>query len=322
MNSASQGEAALASSDFPSAIRCFTQALVEHPRSPSYYIKRSTAFSRLRPADGGPNHAAALRDAEVALTLAQERGRRELIMSAQMRRGVSLYQAGKYGDADYLFGWIQQKIAPGGEAAKNGADKEGKIQDAMAANKSSSSSSSSTKYEQELPIWKLKTAGSLRKLAEDDLRRATTVSEYPAGVRVPTEKELKGELEALKSGKVESLGVQAQAGSAGDGKGGQSAAANAASASTGAGGQPVGGAQTSTAAPSADKVRHEWYQTTDTVVVTIYVKGVPKDSVDVEFKEDSVQSLSHPVCLPRFHGSTLTNYQPTDNPTVPIALGF
>ncbi|PKY03948.1 SGT1 and CS domain protein [Aspergillus campestris IBT 28561] len=291
MNSASQGEAALASSDFPSAIRCFTQALVEHPRSPTYYIKRSTAFSRLRPADGGPNHAAALRDAEVALTLAQERGRRELIMSAQMRRGVSLYQAGKYGDADYLFGWIQQKIAPGGEAAKNGAGKEGKIQDAMAANKGSSSASS-TKYEQELPIWKLKTAGSLRKLAEDDPSRAVTVSEYPAGVRVPSEKELKGELEALKSGKVD--GVQAQAGSAGEAKGGESAAVNAASASTGAGGQAAHGAQTSTAAPSADKVRHEWYQTNDTVVVTIYVKGIPKDSVDVDIKEDSI-TLQFPL---------------------------
>lgn len=36
------------------------------------------------------------------------------------------------------------------------------------------------------------------------------------------------------------------------------------------------------------KIRHEWYQTATHVVLTIYVKGVPKDKASIEIKEKSV----------------------------------
>lgn len=36
------------------------------------------------------------------------------------------------------------------------------------------------------------------------------------------------------------------------------------------------------------KIRHEWYQTATHIVLTIYVKGVPKDKASVDIKENSV----------------------------------
>ncbi|KAI9676324.1 MAG: hypothetical protein M1817_000481 [Caeruleum heppii] len=44
----------------------------------------------------------------------------------------------------------------------------------------------------------------------------------------------------------------------------------------------------------ASKIRHEWYQTADTVVVTLFVKGVPKDQTTIEVQERSL-SISFPM---------------------------
>lgn len=38
----------------------------------------------------------------------------------------------------------------------------------------------------------------------------------------------------------------------------------------------------------ADKIRHEWYQTTDNVVITLLARGVPKDKAIIDFQEESV----------------------------------
>ena len=109
MDAAAQGDKAIANSNWPDAIKYYTRALVEVPRAPSYYVKRSTAYSRLKPAEGGPNCKAALGDAETALILARERGKRELILDAQMRRAVALYQLGMYGDAGYIFDIVKKR---------------------------------------------------------------------------------------------------------------------------------------------------------------------------------------------------------------------
>lgn len=37
-----------------------------------------------------------------------------------------------------------------------------------------------------------------------------------------------------------------------------------------------------------EKIRHDWYQSDSKVTITIFVKNVPKDKVDVEMAEDSV----------------------------------
>ncbi|KAG2415791.1 hypothetical protein HFD88_006983 [Aspergillus terreus] len=277
MDSASQGDKALSSSDYPSAIKYFTQALVEHPRAPSYYIKRSTAYSRLKPADGGPNPTAALRDAEIALTLARERGKRELILSAQLRRGVALYQLQQYGDASFVFATIQEKVAK--EAGAAPEDKSEKVKDAMSASRTSKNG-----FQQELPIWELKVKSMLKKLPEGDEKAAVTVAEYPTGVRVPTEAEIKKQLEGLKSGKIADAESSAEEKLKGS-SAGQTGKTESA---------PVASAAASASPPAVEKVRHEWYQSNDSVVVTLYVKGVAKDKVDVDLKSDSV-SLQFPL---------------------------
>ncbi|KAL4894612.1 hypothetical protein BDV59DRAFT_175796 [Aspergillus ambiguus] len=278
MNSASLGDKALSGSDYPGAIKYFTQALVELPRAPSYYVKRSTAYSRLKPADGGPNSTAALHDAEIALTLARERGKRELILSAQLRRGVALYQLQQYGDSAFVFGTIEDKIGKDKDTGAGSEDKSEKVKDAMAASRTSKNG-----FQQELPIWSLKVKSMLKKLPEGDEKAAVTVSEYPSGVRVPTEADIKKQLEELKSGKTEEL-----SGAAGKkpavASEDQRAKPDAAVTST----------PTAPPAPVVVKVRHEWYQSNDSVVVTLYVKGVAKDKVDMDLKSDSV-SLQFPL---------------------------
>ncbi|KAJ5280221.1 hypothetical protein N7478_005593 [Penicillium angulare] len=280
MNSASQGEKALLESNAPLAIQHFTRALSELPRAPSYYIQRSTAYSRLKPADGGPNRTAALQDAETALFLARERQKRELILSAQMRRGITLFQLERYGDAHYIFEQIEAKIAP----EDSGADKMEKF-----AKATGGSGQKKDGFTAQLPIFMMKVRRKLEELPEGDERRTVSVDEFPTGTRVPTEKELKAEWLRLKAGN--SAGPDSEQSV----MAGQSASEGAVAPKEA---QTNGAVDQKPAAPVAvaapEKVRHEWYQSQDSVVVTLYVKNVPKDKVESELKDESV-SLQFPL---------------------------
>jgi hypothetical protein len=88
-----QGLVLLDKGDAASALVHFTRALIEHPTSPDYYSSRSKAFARLAP----PKHELSLRDAETAVLTAYERGKRDKIREAQLRRVVALYNLGQYG---------------------------------------------------------------------------------------------------------------------------------------------------------------------------------------------------------------------------------
>ncbi|CEN60173.1 hypothetical protein ASPCAL02614 [Aspergillus calidoustus] len=281
MNAASEGDAALAKSDFVTALQHYTRALVELPRAPIYYIKRSTAYNRLKPADGGPNYRASLSDAEIALTLARERAKRDLILSAQLRRAVALYQLGRYGDAGFLFGLLEEKVIKSAENENDAAAD--KVKDVMGGAKSSGRAKS---LSMELPIWLVKTKGKLAGLEEGDEKAKVTIEEFPVGVKVPTEKELKKQLEALKAGKA-----------TGDEKGQGAAAAGGAGNKAEAIAEADKGDKAPPSAPAVqapEKIRHEWYQSNDSVVVTLYAKGIAKDSVDAEIKSDSV-SVQFPL---------------------------
>ncbi|KAL4886340.1 hypothetical protein BJY04DRAFT_178924 [Aspergillus karnatakaensis] len=276
MNAASQGDAALAKSDYVTALQHYTRALIELPRAPPYYIKRSTAYIRLKPADGGPNAQAALHDAEVALAFARERAKRDLIQAAQLRRAVALYTMERYGDAGFLFGLLEGKVLD----QKEGGDAADKVKDVMSGAKTGPAKG----LAQELQIWLMKVRAKLRALEEGDERAKVTVGEAPEGVKAPSEKELKRQLEALKAGKVVEDGKSVVSTPAGEEKA-KEAAAKVAKES-----------KPTTAAPAQtpDKIRHEWYQSNDSVVVTLYAKGVSKDSVDAELKNDSV-SVQFPL---------------------------
>ncbi|KAJ5573855.1 uncharacterized protein N7459_008282 [Penicillium hispanicum] len=281
MNSAAQGEKALAESNAPLAIQHYTRALTELPRAPTYYIQRSIAYSRLKPADGGPNSSAALRDAEVALALARERGKRELILSAQMRRAVSLFQLERYGDAQYLFQLVESMTATG-EATQNKAEG---VKAAMAGPRNMK-----TDHGAELSIWMLKASRKLRELGEGDEKGIVSVVDHPTDTHVPTEKELKVEWEKLKSG--ETLAGTSQQTSQ------QSSGVLPSSAEQKTEAESQAAAKPTIAPVVPEKVRHEWYQSQDSVVVTLYVKGIAKDKVETELKDKSVCGIEFLSTIP------------------------
>lgn len=50
---------------------------------------------------------------------------------------------------------------------------------------------------------------------------------------------------------------------------------------------PVDAPKTVTATPK-EKIRHEWYQSTNSVTIEVFAKGVPKDKAEVLIEEGSV----------------------------------
>jgi suppressor of G2 allele of SKP1 len=50
-------------------------------------------------------------------------------------------------------------------------------------------------------------------------------------------------------------------------------------------------ATTPTPSAAPQKIRHEWYQNANSVIITFYAKGVAKDKLEVDIQEDNVSSL-------------------------------
>lgn len=269
MDLASKGDHALAQSQAGLAIEYYTRALLELPRAPKYYIQRSTAYSRLKPEDGGPNSEAALRDAEIAVSLAVERGKRELILSAQLRRAVSLFQLERYGDASFLFQLLEKKLGTHNEPD----DRSKQVQNAM----SGSESSSNARLKMQVSVWASKVNRKMQELADGNEKTTVSIIEYPKSSPL-TKAELEAELKGKKT----------VAASASD----QQFAA-ATPAVDQARSLPESSDSASSAKPSAvpEKIRHEWYQSSDSVVVTLYAKGVSKDRVASELKDGSVSKV-------------------------------
>lgn len=111
-------------------------------------------------------------------------------------------------------------------------------------------------------VWKSKLGMQLAKVDEDDIAREVTVKEIP-DMEIPKATD-------VVEGKQDRTSLPEQD--------------NTTIAPTPH--TPVLGVTTP---PS--KIRHEWYQTATQVVLTIYVKGVPKDKAMIEIKERSVLSI-------------------------------
>ena len=225
MEEAARGASALEKSDFALAITHYTNAIDTNPGAVTYYIKRSTAYTRLSPA----NHAAALKDAEVAVVLAYKRGKRELLWQSQLRRAIALFGLGRWGDAQACFKRVEKL----------------------------------NKDEKSLKIWFAKVEDKLKGLAEDDERGKTTLKEIPE-VDLP-------EQEVKKGKQKNDDGKTATRPDSPDSKV-----------------KPEG------VITPAGKIRHEWYQTPDQVVVTLFAKGVPKDKATIDIQEKSL-SISFPM---------------------------
>ncbi len=224
---ANLGASALERKDFAAAIKHYTSALAEFPTSPDFYIKRSVAYQRSSP----PQHNLALQDADSAVHYAYKRGKRELIATGQMRRGISLFGMKRWADAGQCFAWVRVKN-----------DKEPGLE-----------------------MWTKKAQVALEKAGEGAEGTNVSVVEIPEPSAATTNNH----------------GPSAPARTASSGT-------STIDASNSHKTKPVQGVQT-----PADKIRHEWYQTTDTVVVTLLAKGVPKDQATIDFHETSVSALYH-----------------------------
>ena len=236
MDSAAKGAQALTSKDFTAALDHYSNALKTNPQAVDYYIQRSTANTRL----SSPNHAAALSDAEIALMLANKRGKRELIVEAQLRRGIALFSLQRYSDAKQCFQWVED-MNP-----KNNA----------------------------LPIWKMKVEAKLKNLLETDDMANVIVTRIP-DVEIP----ITAEGRKVTSEQQQDVTTATNGGEA-------KAAITTSEAKEQS--KPEG-VQT-----PANKIRHEWYQTPDTVVVSLFAKGVPKDKTTIDIQSRSL-TISFPL---------------------------
>ena len=233
MEQASRGASALSSGDFASAITHYTEALTTNATAVDYYIKRSTAYTRMSPAD----HQASLKDAETAVQLAVKRAKRELIAQSQLRRAVALFGLERFADAKQCLEWSKKY----------------------------------NEKEKTLPIWAMKIDSKLKGLEEGDPRAAVTVKETP-DVDVSTASQATNTIKPVERQEEQKAVVSIKE------------ALKDLSTTP----KPQG-AQT-----PASKIRHEWYQTSENVIVTLYCKGIPKDKATVEIKDNSLE-VSFPL---------------------------
>lgn len=231
MDQAKKGGHALETKDFAGAVGHYTDAIAVNSQAVDYYIKRSTAYTRLAP----PDHVSAFSDAELALVLASKRAKRELTIQAQLRRGVALFGLQRWADAKQCFKWVKKM----------------------------------DEKEKSVNIWDMKVDAKLKALPDDDPGREPGIREMPE-IEIPKSEVKKPEKTATSN----ATGTQATASNGTD----------AASAEP-----KVEGVQT-----PASKIRHEWYQSNETVTVTLFAKGVPKDKAVIDIQKRSL-TVSFPL---------------------------
>lgn len=292
MEHADRGAKALDASDAHTAVSAYTQALIQHPTSPDYFVRRSTAFNRLKP----PRNDLALQDAELAVVLGQKRAKREKIQAGQQRRVIALFGLGRYGDAAFLLETMLKWRT------------------------------SEKKDKMEGDIWKAKIEQRMKPLPAGHEERQVRVKEYP-DVEFITEEDM---VKILKS-QVRADGTFRFDGEEDTTVADDSAPeikklSNISSPEIkteilGDGVQistdemPIGDtnvdtkrstATTTASAPIPEpatltKIRHEWYQNAQSVSVTVYAKGVQKDQAEVNIYEDSVNASYEPRKLQADH---------------------
>lgn len=256
MEEAARGAAALEASNILVALSAYTQALIAHPNSPDFFTQRAIAFAHHKP----PFHALALKDAEYAVLFAEKRAKREKIQAAQHRRVVALYGLGRYADAKFVLSTMEKWRPKGSKPSKMEGD-----------------------------MWMARIESKLNKLPESE--KVVTTKEFPE-IDIPSDKQiiaqLKAHLNADHSFKFEADPIpQSTDNSAVD------EAGNGSNASTS--GPTALAPSTATLTTGLVKIRHEWYQNAHSVTLTLYAKGVSKDSAEIDIKDDSIYiSFPHP----------------------------
>ncbi|KAF9877058.1 CS domain-containing protein [Colletotrichum karsti] len=277
---AAAGTAALDARDWDTAITKLTQAL-KSARSPKWLIARSRAHI------GKGDFANALRDAEYAHAAAAARGNRDLIRESQYRRAVAHFRLGEYGNADACARWAQGLVE-----GKQSSDPEFKN---AVVNKDGFAIATRTQLEAGMRLaeehrknkeggivgdksprelnaacaLRLQILSQMDKLAADDEKRRVTVKFAPsvsmdnfaAGEEAAREKTTGKEVKDEK--KVEKEEVKAAAAES-----------------------------VRRAPPAQTDVRVDFFQSNNTVSVSVFAKGVPKDEFKVEYGEQELR-MSH-----------------------------
>ncbi|CAF9937154.1 hypothetical protein IMSHALPRED_011035 [Imshaugia aleurites] len=236
MDQAGRGASAIDAGDFKLAVTCYTEAIAQNPQAVNYYTQRSKAYTRLSP----PDHQAAFNDAELAVSLATKRAKRELIADSQLRRAVTLFNLERYGDAKQCLQWVKKL----------------------------------NEKEKTVAIWEMKAEAKLKGLEDGDERAKVTVEETP-DVDVP--KISVAQNTAKESTKTVETSVSANT------NGTEEAAK-----------KPTAAVQPEGVQTHPSRIRHEWFQTHDTVVVTLFCKGIPKNEATVDIKQGSLD-VSFPL---------------------------
>jgi suppressor of G2 allele of SKP1 len=276
MDHAARGATALSQGDALTAVSAYTQALIQHPSSPDYFVQRSTAFTRLK-APHGPQHELALKDAEYAVLLGQKRARREKIQAGQRRRVIALFGLEQYGNANFLLGTMERWRTKEKKDIMEGA------------------------------LWQGKLEQRLKTLPDDHQARRLTVKEYPeieltgdSAVKKMLQAQLKPDGSFRYPGEVED--ASSVAGTTTDITAGEPAKSPEPAPAEGIKVDHETTVSTEPAiAPSSSsqqvpKIRNEWFQNAQNVTVTIYAKGVQKDKADIEINDDSISiSFPHPA---------------------------
>ena len=255
MDTAAKGASALSENEYPAALTFYTKALIDHPTSPDYFTQRSIAFTRVSP----PRPDLALKDAEYAVLLGQRRAKREKIQAGQIRRVVALYGLGRYADAKAVL-----------ETTLRWQPKESKP------------------AKMEYDMWMARIEKKLKTVTEGE--NGAIEGEYPAVV-LPSDAEitkaLKSQLTSFGSFKLE--GDEAKKEELLQ-PGAPTAASDNTSNSTA---KPPNSSTTAPLIPT--KIRHEWYQSPETITITLYAKAVSKSACEIDIQEDSVHvSFPHP----------------------------
>lgn len=263
---AQQGLSAAESRNWDEAVAKLSTAL-QSSTNPAWLVARSKALVGLE------RYEAALDDADLAWHTAYERNKRDLMASAQYRRGVAFYHLKQYANADYCYlhcmrlikgGPAVPKEDPGLKHVDDGgfwkvtADEAtaharsediGKQDDALKTAMGQSQSQPQHREWRMASAMRIQALKAMEKLPEDDAGRKLTTA------LIPEQKKLA----VHKSDKAQDETSQAKSPAA----------------------KPV--------VPSDAPLRLQDFQSNTAMSVSIFSKGVNKEKLKVEFLESSVR---------------------------------
>lgn len=257
---AQQGLSAAESRNWNEAVTKLSTAL-QSSTNPAWLIARSKALAGLE------RYEAALDDADLAWHTAYERNKRDLMASAQYRRGVAFYHLKQYANADYCFLHCM-RLSKGGPAvpkedaglkhvddkgfwkvtadqatADARSEEAGNKDDAL---KSAMGGSQPQQREARMAgVMRTQTLRAMEKLPEDDAGRKLTTALIPQQKELAVHKSEKAQDEKPAAAK------------------------------------PV--------VPSDAPLRLQDFQSNTAMSVSIFSKGVNKEKLKVEFLENSVR---------------------------------